>query len=198
MRAWFALTTGRYREVVAAAQAGQDAAPGRSVAVQLSAQEAKAWARMGNQRNVVRRWRTVGSCSTRLPYPEHPDNHFVVDPDKFDFYAMDCYRLIGDDKLAEMHAREIIRKTTNPDGTSDSPMRNAEARLTLGVVAARQRRARPGRQPRARSARDQPPISTVAADGRSGTRRCPAAAIRPRARPSDFHDALIAGSHGAA
>jgi hypothetical protein len=34
--------------------AGQDAAPGRSVAVQLLAQEAKAWARMGNQRNVVK------------------------------------------------------------------------------------------------------------------------------------------------
>jgi hypothetical protein len=54
MRAWFSLTAGRYREVIAAAQAGQDAAPGRTVAVQLLAQEAKAWARMGNQRNVVK------------------------------------------------------------------------------------------------------------------------------------------------
>jgi hypothetical protein len=35
----------------------------------------------------------------------------VVDPDKFDFYAMDCYRLIGDDNLAEVHAREILRKS---------------------------------------------------------------------------------------
>jgi hypothetical protein len=72
-----------------------------------------------------------------LPYPERPDHHFVVDPDKFDFYAMDCYRLIGDDKLAEMHAREIIRKTTAADGTPLSPMRKAEAEITLGVVAAR-------------------------------------------------------------
>ncbi|PZS31919.1 MAG: hypothetical protein DLM61_07700 [Pseudonocardiales bacterium] len=72
-----------------------------------------------------------------LPYPERPDNHFVVDPDKFDFYAMDCYRLIGDDSLAEMHATEIIRKTTAPDGTSQSPMRTAEATLTLAVVEAR-------------------------------------------------------------
>jgi tetratricopeptide (TPR) repeat protein len=138
MRAWFALTAGRYREVVAAAQAGQDAAPGRSVAVQLLAQEAKAWARMGNQRNVVRALENGRVLLDSLPYPEHTDNHFVVDPDKFDFYAMDCYRLIGDNNLAEMHARELIRKTTNPDGTSSSPMRNAEAWLTLGVVAARQ------------------------------------------------------------
>jgi transcriptional regulator with XRE-family HTH domain len=137
MRAWFALTNERYREVIAAAQAGQDAAPGRSVAVQLLAQEAKAWARMGNQRNVVKALENGRELLDSLPYPEHIENHFVVDPDKFDFYAMDCYRLIGDDNLAEMHAREILRKTTNPDGTSRSPMRNAEARLTLGVVAAR-------------------------------------------------------------
>jgi hypothetical protein len=72
-----------------------------------------------------------------LPYPERPDNHFVVDPDKFDYYAMNCYRLITDDQLAEMHAREIIRKSTAPDGTVIAPMRTAESTLTLGVVAAR-------------------------------------------------------------
>jgi hypothetical protein len=53
MRAWFALTAGRYREVIEAAQAGQDAVANRSVSVQLLAQEAKAWARMGNRRNVI-------------------------------------------------------------------------------------------------------------------------------------------------
>ena len=120
MRAWFALTGGRYREVVAAAQAGQDVASGRSVSVQLLAQEAKAWARMGNQRNVVRALEKGRVLLESLPYPERTDNHFVVDPDKFDFYAMDCYRLIGDDKLAEMHAREVMRKTTNADGTLSS------------------------------------------------------------------------------
>ena len=93
---------------------------------------------MGNQRNVVRALENGRVLLDSLPYPEHTDNHFVVDPDKFDFYAMDCYRLIGDNSLAEMHARELIRKTTNRDGTLNSPMRNTEARLTLGVVAARQ------------------------------------------------------------
>ncbi|MDQ3577178.1 MAG: XRE family transcriptional regulator, partial [Actinomycetota bacterium] len=137
IRAWIALTSGRYRDVIAAAQAGQDAAPGRSVAVQLLAQEAKAWARMGNERNVARALENGRVLLDSLPYPERPDNHFVVDPDKFDFYAMDCYRLIGNDTLAELHASEIIRKTTNPDGTDRSPMRKAEATLTLAVVAAR-------------------------------------------------------------
>lgn len=137
LRAWFALTNGRYREVIAAAQAGQDAAPGRSVAVQLMAQEAKAWARMGNQRNVVKALEKGRVLLDSLPYPERTENHFVVDPDKFDYYAMDCYRLIGDDTLAEMHAKEIIRKSTNADGTYNSPMRITESTLTLGVVAAR-------------------------------------------------------------
>lgn len=137
MRSWFAITRGRYPEVIAAAQAGQDAAPGRSVAVQLLAQEAKAWARMGNQRNVVKALEKGRTLLDTLPYPERPDNHFVVDPDKFDFYAMDCYRLIGDNDLAAMHAREIIRKTTAADGTDLSPMRKAEAEITLGVISAR-------------------------------------------------------------
>jgi len=137
MRAWFALTKGRYRDVVGAAQAGQDVAPGRSVSVQLLAQEAKAWARMGNLRNVVRTLEKGRVLLDSLPYPERPDNHFIVDPDKFDFYAMDCYRIIGDDKLAEMHARETIRKATAPDGSNLAPMRRAEAEITLGVIAAR-------------------------------------------------------------
>ena len=35
------------------------------------------------------------------PYPENLDHHFVVDPTKFDYYAMDCYRMLADDKMAE-------------------------------------------------------------------------------------------------
>lgn len=137
LRAWFALTNGRYREVIEAAQSGQDLAPGRSVSVQLLAQEAKAWARMANQRNTIRALENGRVLLDSLPYPERPDNHFVVDPDKFDFYAMDCYRLIGDESLAAMHAREIIKKSTAFSGTDVSPMRKAEAELTLGVIAAR-------------------------------------------------------------
>ncbi|MEU4496050.1 hypothetical protein AB0F96_22025 [Streptomyces sp. NPDC023998] len=66
------------------------------------------------------------------------DNHFVVDPAKFDFYAMDCYRLVGEDKLARTLADEVLRVGTDFDGTERSPMRNAEARVTLGVTAARE------------------------------------------------------------
>ena len=138
MRAWMALTTGDYRGVVIAAQNGIDAAPHHSVAVQLAAQEAKAWARIGDRRQTEVALDRGRRLLDSLPYPDNLDHHFVVDPTKFDFYAMDCYRRLGNDPIAETLADEVIEAGTDFDGTERSPMRIAEARITLGVVAARQ------------------------------------------------------------
>lgn len=137
MRAWYALTQGDYRMAIAAAESGEAVAAGRSVAVQLAAQRAKAWARIGDRRQVEVALDQGRALLERLPYPEDLDHHFVVDPAKFDFYAMDGYRLVGEDKLAGVYAHEVLRSGTEPDGTERKPMRNAEARLTLGVLAAR-------------------------------------------------------------
>lgn len=138
MRAWFALTNGDYRGVVAAAKVGLDAAPGHGVAVQLLGQEAKAWARLGDRRQTEVALDHGRRLLEAIPYPENLDHHFVVDPAKFDFYAMDCYRILGEDRQAKMLAEEVIRAGTDYDGTERSPMRIAEARITLGVVAARE------------------------------------------------------------
>ncbi|MFC4513345.1 MULTISPECIES: XRE family transcriptional regulator [Streptomyces] len=138
MRAWFALTTGDYRGVIAAAQAGTETAGSHGVAVQLAAQEAKAWARLGDRRQVEVALDRGRQLLEGMPHPENLDNHFVVDPAKFDFYAMDCYRLVGEDKLARMLAEEVLRAGTDFDGSERKPMRNAEARVTLGVTAARE------------------------------------------------------------
>ena len=73
-----------------------------------------------------------------MPYPDNLDHRFVVDPIKFDFYMMDCYRHLAEDRLAETLANEVIQASTDFDGTERAPMRLAEARITLGVVAARQ------------------------------------------------------------
>ncbi|MCM0675096.1 XRE family transcriptional regulator [Micromonospora phytophila] len=137
MRAWYALTQGDYRGVIAAAEAGEAVATNNGAAVQLAAQRAKAWARLRDRRQVETALDRGRALLESLPYPEDTDHHFVVDPAKFDFYAMDCYRIAGEDRLAEMYAREVIRSSTDPDGTERKPMRNAEARITLGVVAAR-------------------------------------------------------------
>ncbi|MGW1211388.1 hypothetical protein ACWD5F_17345 [Streptomyces sp. NPDC002499] len=130
MRAWFALTTGDYRGVIAAARAGAETAAHHGVAVQLAAQEAKAWAQLGDRRQVEVALDKGRRILEAMPYPENLDNHFVVDPAKFDFYAMDCYRLVGEDKLARTLAEEVLRAGTDFDGIERSPMRNAEARVT--------------------------------------------------------------------
>ena len=46
--------------------------------------------------------------------------------------------MLAEDKIAENLAEEVIRAGTDFDGTERAPMRLAEARITLGVVAARQ------------------------------------------------------------
>ncbi|MEU4559803.1 helix-turn-helix transcriptional regulator [Actinoplanes sp. NPDC023936] len=136
MSAWFALTQGRLRAVLDAARAGQAAAPGGSAAVQLAGQEAKAHARVRNKagvRDALERGRTL--LASR-PDPLRPDHHFIVDPAKWDFYAMDAYRLAGDDARAAQHARTVLKLGASPDGEL-APMRMTEARLTLAALAAR-------------------------------------------------------------
>lgn len=138
MRAWFAITTGDYRGVVAAGQAGIEIAPHHGVAVQLAAQQAKAWSRLGDRRQTEVALDRGRKLLEAMPYPENLDNHFVVDPAKFDFYAMDCYRVLGENRMAKALAEEVVRAGTDYDGTERTPMRISEARITLGVVAARE------------------------------------------------------------
>jgi tetratricopeptide (TPR) repeat protein len=137
MRAWYALTQGNYRGAIVASQAGEEAAPSSGVAVQLLAQRAKAWARIGDRRQVEVALDAGRRLLEHLPCPTNLDNHFVVDPAKYDFYAMDCYRVVGENGLADAAAQEVITSWTDFDGTVRKPMRVAEAEITLGVLAAR-------------------------------------------------------------
>jgi hypothetical protein len=138
IRAWMNLTSGDYHGVIAAAQAGREVAPIHGVAVQLAAQEAKAWARIGDRRQTEVALDSGRKLLEALPYPENLDHHFVVDPTKFDFYAMDCYRHLAEDNMAATLANKVIRSSSDFDGTERAPMRSAEARITLGVGAARE------------------------------------------------------------
>jgi len=77
MAAWFALTQGDYRGVIIASEAGREVAGGHSVAVQLAAQKAKAWARLGDRRQVEVALDQGRNLLESLPYPTNLDNHFV-------------------------------------------------------------------------------------------------------------------------
>ncbi|APU19281.1 helix-turn-helix domain-containing protein [Actinoalloteichus sp. GBA129-24] len=137
LSAWFALTQGRLRAVSDYAAAGTCAAPNSSVAVQLAAQSAKAQARMGDIQAVHRELDDGFRLLGRHDHPTRPENHFVIDPTKWDFYAMDCYRLVGDDTRAADHAHEVLRLSRLPHGAERSPMRATEARFTLGIGSLR-------------------------------------------------------------
>ncbi len=138
MRSWFALTSGDYRGAVLAGEAGELAAGKHGVSVQLIAQHAKAYARMGKREEMQATLERGRLALESMPYPENVDNHFVVDPSKYDFYVMDCYRHVGENRLARELSSEVIRASTDFNRNERWPMRIAEARITLGVVAARE------------------------------------------------------------
>ncbi len=113
-----ALTSYRPVEALAHAQAGQHIDGTSCVAVQLAAQEARAAAKLGDRaaaEDAMARGRRV---LDRLPDPVHPDHHFVVDPAKADFYAVDVYRWLGADDAAESFARAVLEHSVGPAAPS--------------------------------------------------------------------------------
>ena len=117
-----------------------------------------------------------------MPYPDNLDHHFVVDPTKFDFYAMDCYRHLAEDRLAETLANEVIQASTDFDGTERAPMRLAEARITLGVVAARQGDLEQAIHHGTHALERSSQVATVAAHGQPRSHQGPERPISERTR----------------
>jgi tetratricopeptide (TPR) repeat protein len=137
MSAWFALVEGRYEDVVTSARMGQAAAGQSSAMVQLTLQEARGLARIGDRREADKALTRGADILGKLPLPENPDHHFVFDHAKWVFYAATAYTWLEDNDRAEEHARETIQMHTRPDGTSNAPMRVADAHIDLGIVHAR-------------------------------------------------------------
>ncbi|MEV6967591.1 helix-turn-helix transcriptional regulator [Hamadaea sp. NPDC051192] len=137
MAAWFALTSGRYEDVLDHARAGQNAAPEHGVRLQLLGQEAKALARLGDVDGLRRVLDLGQSLLDQYGNKGRTDNHFVIDTQKWPFYSMDAMRLAGATETAAEYAQIVIDTHTTADGQVTSPMRVAEARLTLAVAAAR-------------------------------------------------------------
>jgi tetratricopeptide (TPR) repeat protein len=137
MSAWFALTEGRYEDVIDASQRGQAVAGTSSAMVQLTLQEAKGHARLRHRKEANEALTRGATVLSKLPTPSYPDHHFVFDHTKWIFYAATIYAWQGDDDRAEEHALEIMGHHTRPDGTTNAPMRTANARIDLGMVHAR-------------------------------------------------------------
>lgn len=137
VRAWQAILAGRHEDAVKLCDAGSDLA-GRdtSAAVQLTAQQARAQARLGRARETHAALdRAAASCS-RLPTPEHPDHHFTFDPRKLTSYTATALAWLGDGERAEPFAREVIDLRRR----EGRPRRVATARIDLALILAQQDR----------------------------------------------------------
>jgi tetratricopeptide (TPR) repeat protein len=145
LQAWFALTQGDYRAAIRSAEIGETQAPGTPAAVQLPAQRARAWARIGDRRQAQAALDQGRALLQRMPHPDNLDHRFAVAPAEWDYFAMDVYRVLGanrpngtENRLARTYAENVITLRTDYDGTERAPKRIAEAHVTLGVVSARQ------------------------------------------------------------
>ncbi len=108
-----------------------------SALVQLTLQEAKGHARLGNRDDALDALERGAALLDRLPRPRHPEHHFVFDHEKLVFYAATIHAWLGDDELARSYAETIISGHMRPDGSSRAPMRVANARIDLALVHAR-------------------------------------------------------------
>ena len=87
MAAWFALTEGRYHDVIDYAQAGQQHAGLTNAMIQLVLQQARGQARLRQRREVHASLDHGARLLEQLPKPDHPENHFVFDHTKWIFYG---------------------------------------------------------------------------------------------------------------
>jgi transcriptional regulator with XRE-family HTH domain len=130
-RAWDVLTSGDFRSALELSRHAQAIAPaGGSALVQATAQEGRAWARLGDRTQTRRVLDQVARLAGTRPAPEHPEHHYQYDPAKARSYAATTLAWSGD-PAAETVAREVIAELAT-DGAR--PRRVASAQLDLGLA----------------------------------------------------------------
>lgn len=133
-QAWDVLTDGRYPEALALSKQAQAMAPaGGSALIQATAQEGRAWARMGNATETRDALERVARFVSNLPTPEHPEHHYRYDPAKAISYTATTLAWVGD-PAAEEFARFAIGELLSEPGGVPRPRRVASARLDLALA----------------------------------------------------------------
>jgi transcriptional regulator with XRE-family HTH domain len=133
-QAWQVLTTGDYRRAVDIAQAAQHVAPREGSAfIQATAQEGRAWARLGAAAETRAALARVEKLVSPLPMPDRPEHHYRYDPAKSQAYTATTLSWLGD-PAAESCARQVLARLESAVDGPPRPRRAASARLDLSLA----------------------------------------------------------------
>jgi hypothetical protein len=128
------VTTGNYRRALTLTQGAQVIAPrGSSAYIQATAQEGRAWARLGDGRETRDALNRVARLVSPLATPDHPEHHYRYDPAKSDAYVATTLSWLGD-PAAESYARQVLARLEKPTNGPARPRRAVAARLDLALA----------------------------------------------------------------
>lgn len=133
-QAWQVLTTGDYQRAADIAQAAQHVAPrDGSAFIQATAQEGRAWARLGAAAESRTALARVEKLVSPLPMPDRPEHHYRYDPAKSQAYTATTLSWLGD-PAAEPYARQVLARLESAVDGPPRPRRAASARLDLSLA----------------------------------------------------------------
>ncbi|WP_344078261.1 helix-turn-helix transcriptional regulator [Luedemannella helvata] len=133
-RAWDALTGGDYaRALDLSRQAQALAARGSSAHAQATAQEGRAWARMGRSAETLGALARLERQVAGMTGPERPEHHYQYDPAKAMAYTATTLAWVGDPAAVDFARAALARLLAADDGVT-RPRRIASARLDLSLA----------------------------------------------------------------
>lgn len=131
--AWRVLTNGDYSKAVELSQVAKQLAPrGSSVEIQTTAQQGRAYARLGDAVETYAAISQVHALSSSAGNPDRPEHHFQYDPAKSVAWTATTLAWLGD-PAAETYAREVIARLAPPADLSKWPRRVASANIDLAL-----------------------------------------------------------------
>ncbi|MFI5792320.1 helix-turn-helix transcriptional regulator [Streptomyces sp. NPDC051677] len=133
--AWRVLTDGEYAQALELSLAAQSVAPaGTSALIQATAQEGRARARLGHEKETYAAIEKIQKMAANLGIPERPtEHHYQYDPAKALAYTATTLAWLGD-AAAEPYAREVIARLSPSNDVTKWPRRVASANIDLALV----------------------------------------------------------------
>ncbi|MFJ6725781.1 helix-turn-helix domain-containing protein [Streptomyces sp. NPDC091281] len=132
--AWRVLTDGEYARALELSQVAQQLAPaGTSAAIQATAQEGRARARLGEGADTYAAIDRVQRMASAMVPRMGTEHHYQYDPGKALAYTATTLAWVGD-PAAEDYARQVIARLAPADDVEKWPRRVASANIDLALA----------------------------------------------------------------